>query len=167
MNGSTVRNFRSVFYIIDVHFWGVSTKWGSIVGFNNNQSITNSTSDSRNLRVWDKDSQGEKLWAWNIHVRVLALFSGHSCLQFSIACSMRGKAWEKESHVWRQVDVRGGGGGGRCLIIVTHKLCIDQPWEYRTNYIDAVFWMLQSQVFGQGNTRGTSRFLVGHCPPHG
>ena len=43
---------------------------------------------------------------------LLASFPGRSCLQFLIAYCMqkrRGKAWEKESHVWRQVDMRGGG----------------------------------------------------------
>ena len=32
--------------------------------------------------------------------------------------------------------------------------------------IDAVFWMLQSQVLGQSIRRKTSRFFVGHRPPH-
>jgi len=32
--------------------------------------------------------------------------------------------------------------------------------------IDTVFKMLQSQVFGQGITRRTSRFFVGNHPPH-
>ena len=42
-------------------------------------------------------------------MKVLALFPGCSCLQFLIACSMqkrRGKAWEKESYAWCQVDMR-------------------------------------------------------------
>ena len=52
-----------------------------------------------------------------------------------------GKAWEKESRVWCQVDVRGW-----CLMVVTHKLCVDQPQVYRTSCIDAVFRMLQSRT---------------------
>ena len=39
----------------------------------------------------------------------LASFPGHSHLQFLITCSMqkrRGKAWEKKSRAWRQVDMR-------------------------------------------------------------
>ena len=56
--------------------------------------------------------------------------------------------------------------GGRCLIVVIHKLCVDQPRVYHTtSCIDAVFQMLQSQVLGQDITRRTSRFFVGHRPP--
>ena len=39
----------------------------------------------------------------------VASFPGHFCLQFLITCSMqkrRGKAWEKKSRAWRQVDMR-------------------------------------------------------------
>ena len=44
---------------------------------------------------------------------------------------------------------------------------VDQPRFYRiTSCNDAVFRMLQSQVFGQDITRWTSRFFVGHRPPH-
>ena len=56
--------------------------------------------------------------------------------------------------------------GGRCPIVVIHKLCVDQPRVYHTtSCIDAVFRMLQSQVLGQDITRRTSRFFVGHRPP--
>ena len=56
--------------------------------------------------------------------------------------------------------------GGRCPIVVTHKLCVDQPRVYQTtSCIDAVFRMLQSQVLGQDITGRTSRFFVGHRPP--
>jgi len=40
---------------------------------------------------------------------LIAAFPGRSRLQFLITCSMqkwRGKAWEKESHAWCQVDMR-------------------------------------------------------------
>ena len=57
-------------------------------------------------------------------------------------------------------------GGGRCPIVVTHKVRVDQPWVYRTmNCIDAVFQTLQSQALGQDITRRTSIFFVWHCPP--
>ena len=56
---------------------------------------------------------------------------------------------------------------GWCPIVVTHKLCIDQPQVYRTmSCIDVVFWMLQSQVLGQDITRRTLRCFFGHCPPN-
>ena len=56
--------------------------------------------------------------------------------------------------------------GGRCPIVLIHKLCVDQPRVYHTtSCIDAVFRMLQSQVLGQDITRRTSRFFVGHGPP--
>ena len=58
--------------------------------------------------------------------------------------------------------------GGQCPIIVrnSHTL-LDQPQVYQTtSCIDAVFRMLQPQVLGQDIARRTSRFFVGHCPPH-
>ena len=58
------------------------------------------------------------------------------------------------------------GGGARSAIVVTHKLCVDQPQVYQTtSCIDTVFRMLQSQVLGQDITGRTSRFFVGHRPP--
>ena len=96
----------------------------------------------------------------SIGLSLLASFPGRSHffdrLQYTI------NEEKKESHAWCQVDVRGW-----CQIVVTHKLCVDQPLVYwTTNCIDAVFRMLQSQVIGQDITRKTSRFFVGHHPPH-
>ena len=57
-----------------------------------------------------------------------------------------------------RVDMR-----GQCLIIATYKPCVDQPWIYQImSCIDAVFWMLQSQAFGQDITQKTSRIFVRH-----
>ena len=45
-------------------------------------------------------------------------------------------------------------------IVVTHKLCVDQPRVYRTtSSINTVFWMLQSKLLGQNITRRTSRLF--------
>jgi len=69
------------------------------------------------------------------------------------------------SCAWCQVDVR-IDRRGQWPIVITHKLCIDQPRVYRTmNCIYTVFWMLQSQVLGQNITRRISRFFVRHYPP--
>ena len=57
-----------------------------------------------------------------------------------------------------------------CMMSCRHeggKPGIDQPRIYRiTSCNDAVFRTLQSQVFGRDITRRTSRFFVGHHPPH-
>ena len=57
-----------------------------------------------------------------------------------------------------------------CMMSCRHeggKPGVDQPRIYRiTSCNDAVFRMLQSQVFGQDITRRTSRFFIGHRPPH-
>ena len=59
------------------------------------------------------------------------------------------------------VDVR-----GRCPIVVTLKLCDDQPRVYGTaSCIDTVFQTLPSEVLGQDIMNRTSRFFVGHHPP--
>ena len=69
---------------------------------------------------------------------------------------------------------------GWCLLVVTHKPCVDQPWIYQiTNCIMTLSFIttlkhstfkfiqtLQPQVFGQDITRRTSRFFIGHRPPH-
>ena len=56
--------------------------------------------------------------------------------------------------------------GGRCPIVVTHKLCVDQPRVYRTTKcIDTVFRMTHFQVLEQNITGRTSRFFVRHRPP--
>ena len=97
---------------------------------------------------------------------IIALFPGCSRLQFLIICSMqtwRGKAWEIESCAWRQVDVT-GVVPNRCN---SQTLSWYQPRVYQTtSCIDAVFRMLQSQVFGQDITRRTLTFFVGHHLPH-
>ena len=93
----------------------------------------------------------------------VASFAGSSRLQLLIACRCRnggGRSGRKSPvHDIRQMRER------RCPIVVTHKLCIDQPQVNQTSCIDAVFLTLQSQVLGQDITRRTSRFFVGHHPP--
>ena len=42
------------------------------------------------------------------------------------------------------------------------QICIDQPRVFRT--MNTFFWMLQSQVLGQGTTTKALRFFVEHCP---
>ena len=70
-----------------------------------------------------------------------------------------------DRHEGRHEVVGGGGGGGGCPIVVTHEPCVDQPRIHRImSCIDAIFQILQSQVFGQDITRRTSRFFVRHCP---
>ena len=57
-------------------------------------------------------------------------------------------------------------GRSHLPIVVTHKLCVDQPRVYRTTKcIDTVFRMTHFQVLGQNITRRTLRFFVRHHPP--
>ena len=54
----------------------------------------------------------------------------------------------------------------QCPIIVTHKLCVDQPRVYRTtNCIDAVFQTLQSQVLGQDTYYKKDLKILCRTPP--
>ena len=108
------------------------------------------------------------MWPGNEHPHtmgsLLASFPGRSRLQFLIASSIK---TEGEGLGERVTCVMSGRReGGRCPIVVIHKLCVDQPRVYHTtSCIDAGFRMLQSQVLGQDITRRTSRFFVGHLPP--
>ena len=74
----------------------------------------------------------------------LTSFPGCSCLQFLIAIGMQ--KWRGGRNMCmtsgkQRVDMR----GGQWLIVVTHKVCIDQPrvfWTMSCN--DTVLWTLHS-----------------------
>ena len=82
----------------------------------------------------------------------VALFPGRSCLQCLITGSMQ--KTEEEDLGDRVTCVTSGRreGDRRCPIVITYKLCADQPRVYRKSCTEAVFRALQSQVLRQGIT---------------
>ena len=90
---------------------------------------------------------------------------GCFCLQFLIACSMqkwrRGKAWEKESLVLRQVDVRVDVRVDMRGAVPNHCNSQTLCWSTLSLPNNKLYWHCLSSI-----TRRTSRFFVRHHPPH-